>query len=136
MNRMIFVTVGVLAIAFSLFGFIYARQAAFAQQDSTQLEQVCKTNPTSPICQEVSKDKSDEVSGIDRTLRTITNYVAYLAGVIAVIIMVVSGVSLITSGGDSGKIANARNSIIYTAAGIIAIIFARTLVLFIIDAVG
>ena len=128
--------VGIISFVTYMFGLFYASQLAFALQDSTQLEQVCRTNPTSPICQEVLKNKSDEVSGVDESLRTITNYIAYLGGIIAVIIMVISGISLITSGGDSNKIANARNSIIYAAAGIVSIVIARALVLFVIGAVG
>lgn len=121
----------------SLVGVFSMNHLVYAQ-DPTQLESICVPGTpeyNSPICEEVRKNKTDEVTGVDKTFRIAANLLAYLGGFIAVVIMVVSGINLITSGGDSNKIANARNSIIYAGAGIVAIIFARVLVLFIIDAV-
>lgn len=132
------VIVGALSTFLCLIGFFSMNQLAYAQ-DSTQLESICVSGTPqydSPICEEVRKNTSNETTGVDKTLRTVANILAYVGGFIAVVIMVLSGIRLIMSDGDSSKIAIARNSIIYAAIGIVVIIFARALVLFVINAVG
>ncbi|MGZ6005342.1 MAG: hypothetical protein ACXWLH_04295 [Candidatus Saccharimonadales bacterium] len=65
-------------------------------------------------------------------LSKITNIIAYIAGAAAVIVILVSGVRFITSGGDSGKVATARNGIIYALIGIVVIVSARIIIIYVV----
>lgn len=51
--------------------------------------------------------------------------------VIAVLYVIIAGVRLIVSGGDEGQKDTAKKTIIYVIAGIIVILFAKALVIFI-----
>jgi type IV secretory pathway VirB2 component (pilin) len=61
----------------------------------------------------------------------VANILAFAAAVIAVIIVMVAGITMMTSDGDAGKIASSRNAIIYTVVGLIIIIAARSIVVFV-----
>ncbi len=56
--------------------------------------------------------------------------------VIAVLFLIIAGVRLIVSSGDEGEKDKAKQTIIYVIAGIVVIVFARALVIFVADAFG
>ena len=57
-------------------------------------------------------------------------------GAIAVIVVVYAGIQLIISQGNSEKVAQARRAIIYAVSGLVVILFAQIIVLFIYKGVG
>ncbi len=62
------------------------------------------------------------------------NLAYFIAGIIAVIVIIVAGLNYTTSGGDSGKVAKAKNLILYSVIGLVVIIIAFALTNFIIEA--
>lgn len=86
----------------------------------------------SSVCQEVGKNNNpfDGSSGI---VATIANFMAAIGGLIAVVVIMLSGLRLIMSGGDSAKLTQSRNAIIYAAAGIVVIVLARTIIGFVLS---
>ncbi len=56
--------------------------------------------------------------------------------VIAVIVVIVAGIQFTLSGGDPGKVATARNAIIYALVGLAICVFAITITSFVIGKVG
>jgi hypothetical protein len=64
---------------------------------------------------------------VDATLKILS----WIAGIAAVIMIVVSGLKYITSGGDSGSIASAKQSLIYAIVGIAIVALAQSLVIFV-----
>ena len=52
------------------------------------------------------------------------NLVYFLAGSIAVIMIIVAGVMYVTSTGDSGRVAKAKNMLTYAIVGLIVVIIA------------
>jgi hypothetical protein len=86
----------------------------------------------SSVCTEVSENRNPFDSG-DGIVPTVANLLAALGGIIAVVIIIISGLRLITSGGDSAKLTQSRNAIIYAAGGIVVIVLARTILGFVID---
>jgi len=91
----------------------------------------------SAACNSKNTDPNNNpLTGDDGLLVKITNIVAYAAGVAAVIIIIVSGLKFITANGDAGNIANARGTLINAVIGIIVIVLARALIIFVIKKVN
>lgn len=66
------------------------------------------------------------------TLRTVLNIVLVIMGAIAVLTVVVAGFRFITSQGNPSETAKARNAIIYAIVGLLVIIFAFSIVNFVV----
>jgi hypothetical protein len=69
-------------------------------------------------------------------LQNIVNTILAVAGAIAVLIIVLAGFRLITSQGDPGAVATARNAVIYSLIGLVVIMFAFAIVNFVLLGVG
>jgi hypothetical protein len=61
------------------------------------------------------------------------NLFSIIVGIVAVIMIIVGGFKYITSGGDSGNITSAKNTIIYAVIGLIIVALAQFLVQFVLD---
>jgi len=72
------------------------------------------------------------ISGNSGVIMKAVNLIAFIAGIIAVIIIVIAGFRMVTSGGGDG-FAAARRSLIYALVGLVIIVFARTLIAFVIS---
>ncbi len=79
-------------------------------------------------CRTSDKTSTD---GINSTIAQIINIFSTLVGVVAVIMIIWGGLRYITSGGDSGKIGNAKNTIIYALLGLIVVALAQFIVRFV-----
>jgi Type IV secretion system pilin len=86
----------------------------------------------SAVCAE-HDTTTDPASGNKGVLARVTSIVALVAGMAAVIMVIVGGVYYITANGDSGKITNARNTIMYALIGLVVIIVARALINFVVN---
>lgn len=69
-------------------------------------------------------------TAVTSTIQGIIKIISYIAGIVAVIMIIVSGFKFMTSGGDSGKVASARNALIYALIGIAVVVLAQFLVHF------
>lgn len=74
---------------------------------------------------------TDLLNGSNNLIATIANLVAAVGGIIAVVMVIYYGLQLIMSSGESAKIVQARTGLIYTAAGIVVLVLARTIVYFV-----
>jgi hypothetical protein len=59
---------------------------------------------------------------------TIVNVFSIIVGAAAVIMIIYGGFRYITSGGDSGRVGNAKNTLIYAIVGLIIVALAQFLV--------
>ena len=69
-------------------------------------------------------------------LNKVTNIITAIAAFVAVVMIVVSGFQLITSSGNPEKISNARNVIIYASIGLIVVVLARIIIVFVLKKVS
>lgn len=69
---------------------------------------------------------------VDTLIKNIVNIFSLIVGVVSVIMIIVGGFKYITSGGDSGRVSSAKNTIIYAVIGLIIVAFAQILVKFVI----
>jgi hypothetical protein len=76
---------------------------------------------------------SDNGFDLAHVMRTIINIFSVIVGFIAVIMIIIGGVRYITSGGDSGNISAAKNTIIYAVIGLIIVALAQVLVHFVLN---
>lgn len=79
-------------------------------------------------CQNVGDDAEDKV---DSLITDIINIFSVIVGIIAVIMIIIGGFQYIVSGGDSGKVSNAKNTILYALIGLVIVAFAQFVVKFI-----
>jgi hypothetical protein len=56
-----------------------------------------------------------------------------IVGIIAVVVIIISGLQIIMSGGNSEKISNARDRIIYASIGLVVVAIAQIIVMFVIS---
>lgn len=73
---------------------------------------------------------------IQTIVTTIVNIFSIVVGIIAVIMIVVGGFKYITSGGDSGNITSAKNTIVYAVIGLVIVALAQFIVKFVLDKVN
>lgn len=69
-------------------------------------------------------------------LKVVLQIVFSIIGAISLLIIVLAGFTYITSQGDPGKVAQAKNAIIYAAAGLAVSILAVSIVGFVIGHIG
>jgi hypothetical protein len=68
----------------------------------------------------------------DGIFKTVTNVLLFIIGAISVIMLIIGGIRYVVSGGDSGAITSAKNTILYAIVGIVVAILAYALVNFVI----
>jgi len=76
-------------------------------------------------------DCKDAQKTVTNFANTIVTIISFVAGIAAVIMIIVSGLKYITSGGDSGKVSSAKNTLIYALIGVVVAVLAQLLVHFV-----
>lgn len=84
-------------------------------------------------CDQDKLDKSS--SSLTKILNTIIDIISIIVGIAAVIMIIVAGFRFVTSGGDSGQITSAKNTLIYAIVGLIIVAFAQIIVKFVLTKV-
>ena len=77
-----------------------------------------------------------ELIGDSGVFTRITNTVLFAVGIISVVMLIIGGLRYVISGGDSKKVTDAKNTIMYAIIGLIIAILSYAIVNFVISAVG
>lgn len=93
------------------------------------LSDACQLNPEADICKASASNSKD----LSTVVKEIITMISWIVGVLAVIMIIYAGFVMVTSSGDSGKIATAKNIILYSVVGIIVSIFAWAIVSFVVS---
>jgi hypothetical protein len=72
-----------------------------------------------------------DASQFTKVIKLVVQILSFIAGVAAVIMIVVGGLRYITSGGDSSKVAGAKQAILYAIVGLIVVALAQFIVRFV-----
>ena len=72
---------------------------------------------------------------IENVIKRMIDIITVIVGVVAVIMIIIGGFKFITSNGDSGNIASARNTIIYALVGLVIVALAQVIVRFVLSKV-
>lgn len=78
-------------------------------------------------------DQATSLFGATGIFTTITNVMLFAVGAVSVIMVVIGGLRYVISGGNSGNITTAKNTILYAVIGLIISILAYALVNFVIS---
>jgi cytochrome bd-type quinol oxidase subunit 2 len=74
----------------------------------------------------------DNPSGtVDSIITTVINIFSLVVGVVSVIMIIIGGLRYITSGGDSGNVSGAKNTILYAIIGLVIVALAQVIVRFV-----
>ena len=74
-------------------------------------------------------------TNINSIIKTVINIFSIIVGVVAVIMIIIGGLRYITSGGDSGNVSGAKNTIIYAIIGLVVVALAQFIVQFVLNKV-
>lgn len=92
------------------------------------------TLSTSGNCDSASVDQASTT--VDSLLTTVINIISLAVGVVSVIMIIIGGMKYITSGGDSGNVSGAKNTILYAVIGLVVVALAQIIVKFVLAKVG
>jgi cytochrome bd-type quinol oxidase subunit 2 len=67
-------------------------------------------------------------SGISGIAANIVNVFSIIVGVVSVIMIIYGGFRYITSGGESGSVTNAKNTLVYAIVGLVIVALAQLIV--------
>jgi hypothetical protein len=79
---------------------------------------------------------TEAANKVNSLLATIINIFSLIVGVVAVIMIIVGGFKYITSGGDSGNVTGAKNTILFAVVGLIIVALAQFVVRFVLAKVS
>lgn len=77
-----------------------------------------------------------ELIGPNGIFTSVTNTILYIVGIISVIMLIYGGLRYIISGGDSKKVTDAKNTILYAVIGLIISILSFAIVNFVLNSIG
>lgn len=69
--------------------------------------------------------------GLNTLITNIVNIFSVIVGIIAVVMIIIGGFRYITSGGDSGNVTGAKNTILYAIVGLVIVALAQFIVKFV-----
>lgn len=72
-------------------------------------------------------------NGLNKLITQIINIFSVIVGIIAVIMVIYGGLKFITSGGDSGRLTSAKQTILYAIIGLIIVALAQFVVKFVLS---
>ncbi len=75
-----------------------------------------------------------DLFGDTGVFKQITNVILYIVGIIAVIMLIIGGIKYVVSGGDSKKVTDAKNTVLYAIIGLVISFLAYAIVNFVISA--
>ena len=79
-------------------------------------------------CENINSEAS---SSVDEVVKLVINLFSWVVGVVAVIMIIYGGFQYITAAGDSGKVSNAKNTILYALIGLVIVALAQVIVRFV-----
>ena len=74
-----------------------------------------------------------KLTGSDGIVTTIINILLFIIGIIAVVMLIIGGIRYAVSGGDSGAVTSAKNTILYAIVGLVIAVFAYAIVNWVLD---
>lgn len=80
---------------------------------------------------ELCENNSDKLFGADSIFTNIINTIIYVIGAVAVVMIVIGGFRYVVSGGDSGSITSAKNTILYAIVGLVIAVLSYAIVNFV-----
>lgn len=85
------------------------------------LGNICADNPNSEVCQ----SKGDDAN---KLIKDLINTLLFIVGALSVVMIIAAGIFYVISAGDAGKVARAKNTLMYSIVGLIVAFLAFAIV--------
>ena len=93
---------------------------------------VLAVSPIAEACDSSSNTKNrlcgNQNEDADTLIKTVVNTMLFIVGLLSVIMIIIAGISYTTSGGDSGKVSKAKNTLTYSIVGLVVAFLAYAIV--------
>lgn len=89
------------------------------------IDAACEDDPGASICQEGA------VGSVEQIVQTVINVLLFIVGLVSVVMIIISGIRYTTSGGDSGAVTGAKNTLLYSVIGLVVAFLAYAIVNFV-----
>jgi hypothetical protein len=141
MKSVKFTILSFFVVGLFLLPFAVINSAVFAQAEPTTTQEsinralTCGANLQFNIPEEGCEtgDANEAAEQVDQIVSQIINILSLVVGVVAVIMIIFGGLRYITSGGDTGNVTSAKNTILYAVVGLIVVALAQVVVRFVVD---
>lgn len=112
------------AIAVMAFGaFALAPAATVGALDPADpLGEVCSGTTDSQVCDSRTDENANDLIG------TLVNTLLFVVGALATVMIIVGGIFYIMSNGDAGKVAKAKNTVLYSVIGLVVAFVAYAII--------
>ena len=90
------------------------------------LASACAESPGSEICTNKGEDANT-------LIKTLVNVLLFVVGALSVVMIIVSGILYVTSTGDAGRVAKAKNTLMYSIVGLVVSFLAFAIVNWVVD---
>lgn len=120
--------IGLLSFMFAAF----ALQPVAVSAQAAASQQACEALPDAEWRDGECITSGTDLNGI---ITVFVNIFSVIVAIVAVIMIIWGGFKYITSGGDSGNITTAKNTIIYAIIGLVIVALAQVLVQFVLSTV-
>ena len=99
------------------------------------LGEPCASRPDATVCKDndtTQTTSNNSLYGPNGVVGKIVRILSIIIGFAAVIVIMIAGIQYMTAAGDSTKVSNAKNAIIYALVGLLVAVIAQVLVLYVI----
>jgi hypothetical protein len=103
----------------------------YADAQATIDQGLCQGTSLDTNATNCSANATAAQSKINDLLTQVINIFSIIVGIIAIIMIIYGGLKYITSGGDSGNVSGAKNTIIYALVGLVIVALAQFIVHFV-----
>ncbi len=120
--------------------FVLTLALAFGMSAVVLTAPVGAQTPKDSVCQGVGlasgSNGCDQPAGqpsVQDTIQKVVTIMLALVAVISIIMIIIGGLKYITSGGDSGKVSSAKDTILYSVIGLVVALLAQVIVSFVVN---
>lgn len=116
---------------------VYAQGTGTSLQNSSPQIQngLCSGANLSTATGNCANSTTEAQGQVDTIITTVINIFSLVVGVVSVIMIIIGGLKYITSGGDSGNVSGAKNTILYAIIGLVIVALAQIIVKFVLGKV-
>lgn len=87
------------------------------------------------VCTDVNNQKTAGTNPVTHLLKIALDILALIAGVSAILLIIINSLRLVVSSGDSNSVSSARTGLLYALIGVVIVLIAQTIVVFVLDRV-
>lgn len=109
-------------LAVAIFGFAVIAPATSVGAIEDPLAAACNSGTAETVCANRDEQNVESLIGV------LVNTLLLIVGILSVVMVIVSGIFYVISTGDAGKVAKAKNTLMYSIVGLVIAFIAFALV--------